>query len=300
MSALARSGYDYESCRHRANVFLLRRLHNPPSRQSRKDKDFLADDLVKAADPSLSLIATESEGIAILADQAGLMVGEDGWLCRKPDTSAENDDAHGAIPSPRRTPDTAQFAAQSPVSLPGAEMCHDSRPERNSDESCHSPATSIASTLSSVDEMILRHPPPELQTRRECGCDTRWASADILDHLIDRGKRPASERARKALLQKFVRSIQSNSARNYCRGHLQQFAQEMGLRVVNTRTPTLVERLRQMAAAPKSLRAFRSQPSVGIWFRREYRDPLPADRLGPLRYFPVAPLHELVNSASLP
>ncbi|KYG39856.1 hypothetical protein M433DRAFT_9757 [Acidomyces richmondensis BFW] len=130
--------------------------------------------------------------------------------------------------------------------------------------------------------MILRHPPPELQTRRECGCDTRWASADILDHLIDRGKRPASERAQKALLQKFVRSIQSNSARNYCRGHLQQFAQEMGLRVVNTRTPTLVERLRQMAAAPKSLRAFCNQP------------------LGPLRYFPVAPLHDLVNSASLP
>ncbi|KYG40068.1 hypothetical protein M433DRAFT_9323 [Acidomyces richmondensis BFW] len=95
---------------------------------------------------------------------------------------------------------TAQFAAQSPVSLPGAEMCYNSRPERHSDESCHSPATSIASTLSSVDKMILRHPLLELQTRRECGCDTRWASADILNYLIDRGKRPASERAQKALL----------------------------------------------------------------------------------------------------
>ena len=184
MSALARSRFTYECCRSRANAALLRRLLHPPSKQTRKEKGFLADDLTKAADAGQDFTENSDETTDKLAGQVGMMVGEDGWLCKRPDAVDGGGHVRGVELSSHSLQgppeDTTLERNNSPGSLEATSARRPtagtppscSRPGPRSHEGGRSPANSEISILSSVDELVLRHPPPELQPSRECGCDS--------------------------------------------------------------------------------------------------------------------------------
>ena len=92
------------------------------------------------------------------------------------------------------------------------------------------------------------------------------------------------------LLRAFGKTTSSaNDTKTYCYRHTGKLAAAAGLKRSQPHA-SLVQRLTAIVKyGLDNLEAFKVQKDTYTWFRKEDRGPVPADELGPYRFFPKWP-----------
>lgn len=151
-------------------------------------------------------------------------------------------------------------------------------------------APSTASPFSDVRSSVMQSPPvlvaKNIYASKQCKCRTNHVSDTFTVILMDPQERPSAQRIQSALGEVERAGVKDNNGPFYCYSHTQDFCRIVGLRNHKGGHAELLNRLLTTAQNRRSLDAFKTSLEHHYWFVKASRGPVPADELGPYRFFP--------------